>query len=86
MLKKELGIFTFEDLLTHFPNRHIDKTKTSKIQDINFQTEFIQVAGKLEFIEAVGEGRSKRLVGQLRDDTGILELTWFQGIHWVQKN
>jgi len=69
-----------------FPHRHIDKTKVSKIGDINFQTEYIQVAGRLEFLETVGDGRGKRLVGQLKDDTGILELTWFQGVNWVQKS
>jgi ATP-dependent DNA helicase RecG len=86
LLKKELSIYTFEDLLNLFPHRHIDKTKVSKIGDINFQTEYIQVAGKLEFLETIGEGRGKRLVGQLKDDTGTLELTWFQGINWVQKS
>ncbi len=86
LLKKELGIFTFGDLLNHFPNRHIDKTKINKIRDISADTDYIQVVGKLLFIETVGEKRSKRLVAQLKDDTGILELTWFQGINWVHKN
>jgi ATP-dependent DNA helicase RecG len=86
LLKKELSIYTFEDLLNLFPHRHIDKTKVSKIADINFQTEYIQVAGRLEFLETIGEGRGKRLIGQLKDDTGVLELTWFQGINWVQKS
>ena len=85
MLKKELGIFTFADLLNHFPNRHVDKTKVSKIRDINMQTDYIQVAGTLQFFEVIGEQRGKRLVAQIKDDTGILELTWFQGINWVQK-
>ncbi len=86
MLKKELNIYTFADLLEHYPHRHIDKTKVSRIKDINPQTEFIQVAGKLVYIEVVGERRGKRLVAQLQDDTGTLELAWFQGINWVQKS
>ncbi len=86
MLKKELGIFTFSDLLNHFPNRHVDKTKISFIKDITPQTEFIQVAGRLLFYEVIGEKRSKRLIAQLKDETGILELTWFQGINWIQKS
>jgi ATP-dependent DNA helicase RecG len=86
LLKKELNIFTFKDLLNFFPFRHIDKTKISAIKDINFQTEFIQVAGKLEGLQIFGEGRSKRLVGYLRDKTGVIELVWFQGINWVVKN
>ncbi len=86
MLKKELGIFTFQDLLEHFPNRHIDKTQISKIKEITPQTEFIQVAGTLIDFEVIGEKRVKRLVAHLRDSTGILELAWFQGINWVHKN
>lgn len=86
MLKKELNIYTFEDLLNHFPLRHIDKTKVSKISDINFQTEYIQVAGKIEFAPIMGEKKGRRLIAYLKDGTGILELAWFQGINWVLKN
>lgn len=86
MLKKELSIFTFGDLLEHFPNRHIDKTKINHIGDISANTDFIQVAGIIEDVVIMGEKRSKRLVAQLRDKTGSLELCWFQGIEWVEKN
>jgi len=85
LLKKELGIFTFNDLLEHFPNRHIDKTKINLIREITPQTEFIQVAGKLLSVELMGEKRGRRLVATLRDKSGELELVWFQGINWVQK-
>lgn len=86
LLKKELGIFTFRDLLEHFPNRHIDRTKVNLVSEITPLTEYAQVAGTLTGIELLGEKRSKRLVAQLQDKTGVLELTWFQGINWVEKN
>lgn len=86
MLHKELAIFTFRDLLEHFPLRHIDKTRVDAIQSINPTTEYIQVAGTLTSLELVGQKSARRLVAQLQDDTGMLELTWFQGIHWVQKS
>lgn len=85
MLRKELGIFTFRDLLEHFPLRHIDKTKVDDIYSITPQTEYIQVAGKITHMEVLGQKSAKRLVAQLQDGTGTLELAWFQGIHWVQK-
>jgi ATP-dependent DNA helicase RecG len=47
LLKKELGIFTFEDLLNHYPLRYIDRTKIEKIGSISPMTEYIQVAGKI---------------------------------------
>lgn len=86
MLKKELNIFTFNDLLEHFPYRHIDKTEVRKIGEITPATDFIQVAGKITSCGIVGEKRGKRFVAELMDDSGSLELTWFQGINWVQKN
>jgi ATP-dependent DNA helicase RecG len=85
LLKKELGIFTFKDLLEHYPLRHLDKTKVDKIKELNYNTEYAQVAGKLTFFEVLGERQSKRLVAYLKDDTSEIELVWFQGIGWVQK-
>ena len=79
LLRKELEIFTFEDLLNHFPHRHIDKTKVNKIVSINYQTDFAQVAGILQQLDVMGTGRAKRLVAQLKDESGSLELAWFQG-------
>lgn len=85
LLQKELSIFTFQDLLEHYPFRHVDRTRVQKINEINNATDFIQIAGKLLSVETLGAHRSKRLVARLKDDTGIIELTWFQGITWVQK-
>ncbi len=85
LLKKELGIFTFNDLLHHFPYRHIDKTKILKIADLTPAIEFAQVQGILALKEEIGEKAGRRLVAYLRDETGIVELTWFKGISWMQK-
>jgi ATP-dependent DNA helicase RecG len=84
-LKKELSIYNFGDLLDHFPFRHIDKTKVSNIADINYSTEYIQVAGRLLGFEIIGEKFAKRMVATIRDKTGELELAWFQGISYAQK-
>ena len=86
LLKKELSVFTFKDLLELFPYRHVDKTKISPISEITPQTDFVQVAGVLVNVELMGDKRSKRLVAQLKDKSGILELTWFQGVNWIQKS
>ncbi len=85
MLQKELSIYTFKDLLEHFPYRHIDKTKINQVRDINPATDFIQLAGRITSMGIMGEKRSKRLVAELRDRSGTVELTWFQGIPWIQK-
>lgn len=85
MLKKELQLFFFKDLLDLFPYRHIDKTEVKQIAAITPQTDYIQVAGVLFDLQMQGEKRGKRLTAQLKDATGSIELTWFQGITWVQK-
>lgn len=86
ILKKELQIFTFRDLLDHFPLRHIDRTKITQLAAVSPAMEYIQVAGTIHSMQVLGENRGRRLVAQLRDGTGILELVWFQGINWIQKN
>lgn len=86
LLKKELELFTFGDLLSHFPYRHVDKTIISSIASIQPEFDFVQIKGVLQGAEMIGEKRAKRLVGQLKDETGQIELAWFQGANWVQKN
>lgn len=56
------------------------------IAEITSRTEYIQVAGVLVSFEVLGVKNNRRAVGQLKDKTGFLELAWFQGINWVQKN
>ena len=85
LLKKELNIYTFKDLLEHFPFRHIDKTNIDKINTLNSGDEFVQIAGRLNHFEILGEKRSRRLVAYFEDDTGEIELMWFQGINWIEK-
>ena len=86
LLKKELSIYTFGDLLHHFPHRHVDKTIVTPISQLTPEMDFIQVKGVLLGLHSIGEKRSKRMVAQLRDESGLLELAWFQGIQYVQKN
>ncbi len=86
MLRKELQLFTFNDLLNYFPLRHIDKTKVDKIAALTYHTEYAQVCGKVTDMEVMGEKRGKRLIAHLVDDSGeAIELVWFQGINWIQK-
>jgi ATP-dependent DNA helicase RecG len=85
LLKKELAIFTFSDLLQHYPYRHVDKTKITKIIDLNPSMEYTQVQGKLWYYETVGEKSGRRLVAYLKDETGVMELTWFKGLNWIER-
>ena len=86
MLKKELGIFTYGDLLNFFPYRHIDKTRITRIADLTPSIDFAQVQGKLWYYEMAGERSGRRLTAFLTDETGVLELTWFKNVSWIEKN
>lgn len=84
--KKELQIFTIGDLLQYYPFRYIDRTKFHKIKDLHADMVGAQVIGRLTHIQEVGERRGKRLVAQFKDDTGSMELVWFQGASWLKKS
>ena len=86
VLKKELQIATFEDLLRHFPYKYIDRTRFYKIREIESELPHVQVIVRLTSKEILGERHTKRLVFQAQDDTGVMELVWFQGIKWIEKN
>src|SRR6202012_3832634 len=85
VLKKELGIFTYEDLLRHFPYKYIDRTRFYKIKDIDPELPYVQVLARITQKEIIGEKHTKRLVVQAKDETGIIELVWFQGLKWIEK-
>ena len=85
LLNKELQVFTFEDLLQQFPMRYIDRTTFSKIGGLHEDSGTVQLRGILRRLDTVGQGRKKRLVGRLRDDSGSIDLVWFTGANWIGK-
>jgi ATP-dependent DNA helicase RecG len=86
LLNKELGVFNYGDLLAHFPFRYIDRTKFHKINQITPDSQFIQIVGRVISKKVIGEKRSKRVVAVFKDDTGLMELVWFQSLNWVIDN
>jgi ATP-dependent DNA helicase RecG len=86
VLKKELGINTFEKLLNYFPYKHIDRTRFYKIKEVQPDLPHVQILARLTHKEILGEKHTKRLVAQVQDDTGVMELVWFQSIKWIEKN
>lgn len=83
LLNRELSIFTYGDLIQHYPFRYEDRTRYYSIRDITDEMQYVQVKGVIGQVELQGAGRTKRLTAMFRDDTGQLELVWFQGINWI---
>jgi len=84
LLKKELGIFTYQDLINLFPNRYLDKTKYYKINQLQRNAAEVQLVGKIIHLKMVEQKRGKRLVATFQDETGTLELVWFRGQKWIK--
>ena len=84
VLRKEFDIHTFNDLLYYFPYRHIDKSHVYHVSDIVNDGGYILLRGSISNIRIVGQLRSQRLTAQFTDETGSIELVWFNGIRWVQ--
>ncbi len=85
LLKKELALSKFGDLLYHFPFRYIDRTQFHKISEIIPANISVQLRGKVVKMETLGQGRALRLIATLKDDTGSIQLVWFKGIKWVKQ-
>ena len=85
VLKKELNIFLYKDLLTYFPFRYVDRTKFHTISEASDEMPFIQLRGFLLKMDLVGQKSTKRLVVLFKDNTGIIELVWFKSYNWVSK-
>ena len=84
VLGKELGLFTFGDLLQRYPFRYLDRTQFHRIADLTEDLPYVQVKGLLRGRELLGEGPKQRLVAKIGDGTGELEVVWFKGVKWVQ--
>ncbi|TNE82089.1 MAG: ATP-dependent DNA helicase RecG [Bacteroidetes bacterium] len=82
-LKLDLGIFTFGDLLKHYPFRYVDRSKIYRVSEIDPDFAFVQVRGQFVGMGMVGEGRGKRFVAEFSDGENSLEAVWFQGASWI---
>jgi len=83
ILKKELGVVTYGDLLNYFPFRYVDKSKIYKVSDITSDNTYFQLVGTVSDLVKVGDKRARYVTATFTDDTGSIQLIWFRGIQWV---
>ena len=86
LLRKELGVRKYGDLLNFFPNRYIDRTRYYKINQLQNSGAEVQLIGKIIHIKTIEQKRGKRLAATFSDETGEMELIWFQGHKWIQES
>lgn len=85
LLGKELGLFTYGDLIQRYPFRYLDRTQFYNIVDLHEDLPYVQVKGILRGREVIGEGPKKRLVAKVGDASGELEVVWFKGVNYLEK-
>lgn len=83
VLQKELFVFTYKDLITHYPFRYVDRTQFHSVREVTEDSAYYQLRGHIIEIDFVGEKKAKRLVAKFRDSSGVIELVWFQGAKWM---
>lgn len=79
LLNKELNLFTFRDLIQHYPFRHEDRSKIYTISEVSEDLPYVQFKARLMGFAWQGEGNKRRLTATVQDHTGQLELVWFKG-------
>lgn len=86
LFAKYLNITTVEDMLYFFPYKYVDRSKFYNVSELNEEMQYVQLKGKIIEYKTVGEGKVKRLVATFVDNTGSIELIWFNTFHWIQKS
>lgn len=84
LLKEELQLRTYQDLLHFFPNRYVDRSRFYPIDELPQNNAEIQIKGRITSISFVQQKRGKRMVANFKDDTGQMELVWFRGHQWIR--
>lgn len=86
LLKKELGIFTYKDLLEYYPFRYVDRSQFHTVADLVTLVGHAQIKGRIVGLQESGVGRNKRLTAKFQDATGMIDLVWFKGTNWIKSS
>jgi len=86
LLKEQLGIHTYQDLLHFFPNRYVDRTQFHHINQLEASQAEVQIVGVITQIETITQKKGSRLVAKFLDNTGAMELVWFKGAKWIKES
>ena len=85
LLRKELGISTYYDLLYYFPFRYIDRSVINHVNELSGDEAAVQLRGRFLTFTTVGEGRKRRLQALFTDGSGTIEVVWFNRVASIQK-
>jgi len=86
LLRKEIGIATYGDLLSYYPRKYVDRSLVARIHQLQGNEPHVTLVGKITQLQKVETKRGRgRLIATFTDGSGFIELNWFQGVNWLQK-
>ncbi len=85
VLRSELGIHTYQDLLHLFPRKYIDRTQYLKINELRDTGAEVQVVGMITHLKTVQQKKGNRLEATFEDETGSMKMVWFRGQKWMKE-
>lgn len=96
LLNEELGITRVEDLIRFYPFRYVDRSRVTPIPEITSDVAYVQFRGKVisrqlmtasgplpEPAESIRFNTVKRMVVQVTDGSGSMEVVFFKSIKWM---
>ena len=86
LLKEELNLYTFQDLLHLFPQRHIDRSTFYKIKELPRNSSEVQIKGEIIKTQMIQQKNGKRLLATFSDGENTMELVWFRGHQWIKES
>ena len=86
LLRSEIGIYTFQDLLEYYPFRYVDRSEFQQVTSLTEHDGFAQLKGRIIGVMETGVGRTKRLTAKFQDETGVIDLVWFKGARWIKSS
>lgn len=84
LLRQEIGVFNFHDLLNYFPFRYVNRSQYHKVSDLPYIDSYAQLKGRIIHVAESSLGRQKKLTAKFQDESGVIDLVWFQGIKWIK--
>lgn len=85
MLESELGVKTLRDFVTTYPYKYIDRTEIHTINDLREDMPYVQICVHITDFSTEGTGSRQRLKALATDGTGYVELVWFQGAKYYER-
>ena len=79
---KKNGIFTFGDIIKHYPRKYLDRTNVKKIKDLKVAEQAV-VIGKVVTFRFKKTFKRNLFELIVDDGTGQISCLWFNGVSWI---